>query len=114
MEIIRTFLPYVYIVLIAIIVALLLDLIFRLIKMSDTTLTPLGESITHLSEQLNQVTEKTNKISKTSESWSFFGTLYAISLIFREAGKSYKGDSAPKALTKAVVRHSNDLRKIRF
>ncbi len=114
METINRYILYLYIPLgIAVLVCLIVLLlrVLRTLKEAGHT----ADLAKPISEHLEHINQAKEKIAATKDSWSFFIALLAAFAILKETGKYYKSErSLSKSLGKAVIRHSSQIKGLRF
>ncbi len=95
----------------------LIALIAFLLRLKKTVKAtePLTDSLSVMNGELNAVKTKTARIKASAPSYKFFASLYIILVIIKETLKSWKNDkSLPGSFTKAYIRHSKQISKIRI
>lgn len=115
MKVINKYIIFVYVVLISAIIVLIGDLLIHLIKMMKTTVNETTTKINSVSDNLKKMSDTSEKIKSTANSWTFFLSIYAIYVIFRETLKYWRSErSLTKSFTKACLRHVGQINKIRI
>lgn len=114
MEMVNRIIMYLYIPLIIGIVAALIVLLVRIIKMIGG----LGQTIERakpISERIENMNASIEKISASAESYKFFLAVAAVFIIIRETLKYWKSEkSISKSFAKALVRHSSQIKGLRI
>jgi len=114
MGIIRQYSIYVYIPLIAAIIAILIILLMKIIGFIRS-LNETGPKIDSLSKGINDASSKINRISQSKDSFSFVLAVLAIFGFAKDVRKYRKKDySITNSLAKAAMRNSNGLKNIRL
>lgn len=114
MDIINSYMKYVYILLGAILLVTVIALLVRLGKLMKR-LAETGELTAGISGNLKASQEKIETIKGTAGSFTFFMSLFVILKILKEAFRNRdRSDSFGKSLTRSCVRHSAQLKRIRF
>ena len=95
----------------------LIALIAFLLRLKKTAkaVEPLTDSLNVMNVELNAAKAKTARIKASAPSYKFFASLYIILIIIKETLKSWKNDrSLPGSFTRAYLRHSRQISKIRI
>ncbi len=114
MKTINRFMPYIYGVLI---IGILIALIALFIRLSKTLkkAAMMKEVAEVLDREMKEIDMKKEQIARTKDSWTFFVALFGAWFIIKETFKYYKSErSLPKSFTKALMRHSSQISKLRF
>lgn len=114
MKTVNQFMPYVYGLLIIVLIGTLIAFFVRLSK----TMKKVAETLQGtqgMSEKLEKMNESVVKIQASKESWTFFAAIFAISVIIKETFKYYRSErSLSKSFAKALKRHASVVTKLRF
>lgn len=113
MEFIRQYSIYVYIPLIAAIVAILMIVISKLVGLLKH-LKKLGPRFESISKRANEASLKAERIAQSSDSFTFLLAVWTIFTFAKDVRKNRKRDySFTNSIAKAAIKNSNALKKIR-
>lgn len=114
MEMIRPYLNYLNIALIIIVIIVLIILFIKLLK-TMKTVALVSDETQIINKHLDITKTKIAEIEKTEKSWEALGSTFVVYIILREALRYRKRyGSIGKSFTRACVRHSTQLSKIRL
>ena len=114
MKIINSYMKYIYIVLIVALLAAIAALIMRLLE-TMKKINLIVEDAGSISAQAEKANEKLAFIKSTGDSYKFFLSAIAVYIILNETFKYSKSEgSLTKSFTKAIMRNSSKIGKIRI
>lgn len=114
MEMVNRIVLYLYIPLIIGVVAAAVVLLLRVFRMigglADTI-----DCAKPVADHLERMSTTIEKISQSAQSYKFFLSLAAVFIIIRETIKYWKSEkSISRSFAKAVLRHTSQIRDLRF
>jgi len=114
MDIINSYMKYVYILLIAVLLVTVIVFIINLVKMmKEIALT--ADKTTGITSTVESSKSKIDYIKNTENSWSFFISLFVVMTIIKETFKyKRRNDSLSRSFARSCIRHSSQITKIRF
>ena len=114
MEIVNSYIKYLYILLIVIVVVLVIRLLLALAKMSKS-IKVIADDGNHVNENVNHMNTSLESIRKSEDSWIFFTSIYAIFVVLRETLKYRKSEkSLSRSFAKSVTRHAGQISRIKL
>ena len=114
MKIVNKYVNYLNIVLTIILVIVLIVFLIKLIKMLKIV-SQTSKKTNVLTDKLQLSQSKIDTIKDTSDSWTFLMSTYVVGAILKETFKDRKSKNTfSKSLGKSIIRHSNQISKIRF
>ena len=114
MKTINSFMPYIYGLLIIVLIGTLIAFLIRLSK-TMKKIAQTADVAKGIGNNLQKTTDSLDQIKASSDSWSFFAALLGVVFIVKETFKYYRSEkSLPKSFTKAVIRHSGQIKNLNF
>ena len=111
MNIVNRIIPYIYAVIITVILVVLIFMLRKLTQIAKT-ISGVSCSASRLLEGIDTLNQKTQAARKSLESWSFFMALYTMNLVSRQMRKNRKsGDSLFKSAVKANFYNADKVRR---